>query len=190
MTLDIRNVARDAYARLVKIEDAPFIVEMRGNADNSRHLSPIVPDIQAQERWLREYKQREQAGSDYYFVLMSLDNTRIGLFRAYDIGPVNRPFTAGSWILKKNAPPHYGIASFIIGCETLFYSVGRRESVFSVSNANRSVMDFHLRNGAVITGSDIANTHFLYTRLNHEQQFRPRHLKYYIPEYDFPTLET
>ena len=54
------------HVRLVREEDAEFIVRLRTNEHNSRYIHDTVADVEQQKVWLRTYKQRELEGKEYY----------------------------------------------------------------------------------------------------------------------------
>ena len=79
-------------------------------ADNV-HLSKVTGTVGDQRRWIADYKAREAAGREFYYVIARSDGTRCGLVRLYDIGPDR--FTWGSWILDHNKPPKAALESAV-----------------------------------------------------------------------------
>ena len=71
MTKLPENFELDRYGlhvRLVREEDAEFIVKLRTNEHNSRYIHDTVADVEQQKVWLRAYKQRELEGKEYYLL--------------------------------------------------------------------------------------------------------------------------
>ncbi|GHT61866.1 hypothetical protein AGMMS50239_13750 [Bacteroidia bacterium] len=63
---------------------AEFIVALRTDPRLSRYIHETSPGIENQKEWIRNYKNREAEGVDYYF-MFSVDSVRQGLARIYDI---------------------------------------------------------------------------------------------------------
>lgn len=88
--------------RFVEDPDAEFILSLRLDDRYNTFLSSVSPDVEAQKKWIRKYKDDERNGIQYYFIIERLDGTPCGTVRIYDIR--NDSFCWGSWILneKKN----------------------------------------------------------------------------------------
>ena len=108
------------FARMVTIEDAEFILSLR-TAQKSKYLSPVDDDIEKQEAWLREYKKREAAGLEYYFIFYK-DGTPVGLDRLYDFN--GKEFSSGSWVFSQDAPFGSAFLASTITREVAFYELG------------------------------------------------------------------
>ena len=85
--------------RLVNEEDAEFIVNLRTDPQLGMYLCKISNDIDKQIEWIREYKKREIAGIDYYFIYY-LNGLPIGVNRILNIGKDS--WMGGSLVFKKN----------------------------------------------------------------------------------------
>ena len=81
------------FCRLVDESDAEFIVRLRNDDKLSRYIHSSCPDVESQKEWIREYKKREQEGSEYYLIFLKEDK-RVGLNRIYRIH--EGIFTTGS----------------------------------------------------------------------------------------------
>ena len=57
------------HVRLVREEDAEFIVKLRTNEHNSRYIHDTVADVEQQKVWLRAYKQREIEGERILLII-------------------------------------------------------------------------------------------------------------------------
>ena len=87
--------------RLVDFNDAPFIVGLRTDPKLSRFIHETSSDVSSQIDWIREYKERESRGEDYYFVFHYKDEP-VGVCRIYGIH--DSFFTFGSWLFKEGIP--------------------------------------------------------------------------------------
>lgn len=70
--------------RTVEIKDAEFIYNMRQNESKTKYLSKIRETVEAQKEWIQDYKQREDNKQEFYFVIESKENEKLGLVRMYD----------------------------------------------------------------------------------------------------------
>lgn len=132
--------------RLVREEDAAFIVKLRTNKRLSRFIHETDDDIEKQKEWIRKYKQRETEGKDYYFIYFS-GVRPVGVNRIYNI--TEESSTGGSWVCSEDAKMEESLA-------TNFISTEIREMFeipigpYTVSKGNTQVLKFHLRMGAEI----------------------------------------
>ncbi len=134
--------------RTVEIEDAEFIFDMRQNKSKIKYLSAISGTIEGQREWIQNYKQREMKQQEFYFVLESKENKKLGLVRMYDFQ--NDSFCWGSWLIKEEAPKTTAIESALQIYEFGFYNLGFYKSHFDVRKGNNKVIAFHQRFGAKI----------------------------------------
>ena len=56
------------HARMVREDDAAFILSLRTDPKLSRFIHPTENDEEKQRAYLQGYKERELAGKDYYFI--------------------------------------------------------------------------------------------------------------------------
>ena len=134
--------------RTVEIEDAPFILEMRVNKTKTKYLSKVSGTVESQKEWILNYKQREEKKQEFYFVIESKNNQKLGLVRMYDFK--DNSFCWGSWLIKDNAPKTTAIESALQIYEFGFYDLGFKKSHFDVRKGNEKVIAFHKRFGASI----------------------------------------
>jgi len=152
-----------SHLRLVEPSDADFIVKLRTDTNLNRHLSPSSVDIEAQKDWIVRYKEREQHGAEYYFVIVS-DRIDLGLVRMYDFRTINglRSFCWGSWIITTPRPPGLVTFSALLMYELGFDVMRFERAHFDVRKANTGVIAFHKRAGAHYEGEDSENLYFQY----------------------------
>ena len=80
------------------LDDAEFIVELRGDRQRSRFLHPIPASVEAQRDYVLKYFERP---GDYYFVVEGQhQNTREGLVAIYEVDFQKRTASWGRWILR------------------------------------------------------------------------------------------
>ena len=142
------------FCRLVDVDDVDFILKLRTNKKLSKNIHQTDDDRQAQIDWIKQYKQREAEGREYYFIFYKND-TPVALERVYNINSIYA--TPGSWIID----PDYSstdivlATSFILGY-IIYDLLGIELSIFDVRKANKQVVKFHKMVGAkIFVESDI-----------------------------------
>ena len=150
--------------------DAAYICALRSDAALNRHLSRSSPDIAAQLRWLEDYKLRERAGEEYYFVIVS-DGSDHGVVRMYDFRELEgrRSFCWGSWIIPRPKSPGLATYSALLVYEVGFKALRFEQSHFDVRRGNRGVIAFHERAGARRIAEDDQDVFFRFYPEDHEQ---------------------
>ena len=128
------------HVRLVREEDAEFIVKLRTNEHNSRYIHDTEADVAQQEEWLRAYKQREIEGKEYYFVFEANEEPQ-GVYRIY-----NRHeewCVTGSWVFKPDAERNSALKAMIITHEIVFENLGHEyvHDVDGINEHNRGVIN-------------------------------------------------
>ena len=86
--------------RYVNQNDADFILKLRTDKNNSRFISSTINDIQEQEKWIKNYKEREKAGLEYYFIVYDENKEAFATYRIYNRS--NEMIEIGSFITKRN----------------------------------------------------------------------------------------
>lgn len=170
---------KNIYFRLVELKDAEFIVSLRVDRKN-KFLTTI--DIDNQLKWLGEYKKREAAKSEYYFIICTNSNEPCGAVRVYDF--IGDSFCWGSWLLNSNAPATAGIESALLVYEFAFYYLKFCHCHFDVRVANVKVRAFHERMGASIIKADELDVYYELPKATYEviktkySKYLPRHVLY------------
>jgi len=161
-----------SHLRLVEAApaDAAYICALRSDPALNRHLSRSAPDPDAQLRWLERYKAREQAGEEYYFVIVS-DGADHGVVRLYDFREIEgrRSFCWGSWIIPRPRPSGLVVYSALLVYEVGFDGLGFDQAHFDVRRGNRGVIDFHERAGARRIGEDEQDVFFWFFPQDHRR---------------------
>jgi RimJ/RimL family protein N-acetyltransferase len=136
--------------RLVKEDDAEFILSLRTDTKYNQHLSPVTGSVSAQAEWIRKYKEDEKNKTQYYFIIERNDGIRCGTVRIYDIR--DDSFSWGSWILNENKTRFAAIESAFLVYQFGFEHLKFKKSHFEVRKENLKVISFHEKMGAVKNG--------------------------------------
>lgn len=174
---EIVKFARRVSLRLATVGDAEFIAELRSDESKSRFLSQGDYSVDAQRIWIEEYKARELAGTEYYYVIQGKEMERFGVVRLYDFQ--GDSFCWGSWIIKSGAPSYIAIESALSVYEIAFNELGFRQAHFDVRKKNEKVVSFHKRFGAQETKEDSENWYFKISKENYKKT-RDRYSKFLI----------
>ncbi|WP_321311723.1 GNAT family N-acetyltransferase [Halarcobacter sp.] len=152
--------------RTVMLEDAEFIYNIRQNQNKTKYLSKITGTVQSQKEWIKSYKEREKIEKEFYFVIESKNDERLGLVRMYDFQYDS--FCWGSWLIKENAPKTTAIESALQIYEFGFYKLGFKKSHFDVRKENKKVISFHKRFGAQIIDENELDYFFNFDKNQYE----------------------
>ena len=153
------------HLRMVEPDDAQFICDLRSDPSLNQHLSQSPADVAAQREWILQYKKREAAGTEFYFVIRHQE-TDYGVIRMYDFQDDPKSFCWGSWIIKSLPNKPAGLASFsaMMMYEIGFDVLGFDQSHFDVRKENTKVINFHLRSGAKMVGETELDDLFVFSR--------------------------
>lgn len=152
--------------RTVNIDDASFIYNMRQNQFKTKYLSRVVGTLENQKEWIVNYKQRELKQQEFYFVIESKSDEKLGLVRIYDLQ--DKSFCWGSWLIKDDAPTSTAIESVLQIYEFGFYNLGFEKSHFDVRKGNDKVLSFHQRFGAKIVDENELDYFFNFEKNDYE----------------------
>lgn len=139
------------HCRLVREEDAEFIVRLRTDEKLARFIHSTSSDIEHQIQWLKEYKKREKVGLDYYFIF-DIDGQSLGVNRIYNID--EKKFSTGSWVFDKISPYGTAFLAQIITREVAFdlLEFDYEEDINGTYENNVHVLKYNLANGMKIIG--------------------------------------
>lgn len=158
------NFEMDMYGlhlRLINEDDAAFILKLRTNEKLSRFIHSTDSNLDTQKEWIRNYKCREAAGTEYYFIFLK-NGIPVGLNRLYAIKEDS--YTSGSWIFDPAAPLECSIASALIVRVIAFDMLEmKEENAFDgCHEANKKVLKFNRMLGLEITGkiNDVKGTYY------------------------------
>lgn len=160
MTLNLDQLNRypDINFRLVKMDDADFIWELRNHDYKSRHLHAVGATIEEQKQWLSEYKEKEKRGEEYYFVISDVHNNRQGLFRIYNIKSDSAE--VGSWIFKEDAPNFIAVRAELMLKEFAFNELGKKNLFFDTRKKNKRIYTYSKMQLSEVIDEDDKNYYF------------------------------
>lgn len=145
--------------KLAVEDDAAFIWGLRNDPRYNSHLSTTTGTVEDQKAWLRRYKEREAAGSEFYFCIFRNDDNRpCGTVRIYDIR--DGQFTWGSWILNEDKPAKAALDTALQVYRYGFDALKLKKSVYDVRRDNAHTLRFHDRFGGIRTGEDTENIYY------------------------------
>jgi RimJ/RimL family protein N-acetyltransferase len=152
--------------RGVEERDAKFILTLRLSPKYNKYLSPVDDDLDAQISWLRQYKEEENRGRQFYFIIERHDGQSCGTIRIYDL--TEDSFCWGSWILNSDKTRHAAIESLLLVLGFGFKKLGYSRTRFDVRKENSKAFNFYQRLGVTITSEDDLNYYLTMTK---EQYF-------------------
>ena len=126
--------------RPVRMEDAPFIVWLRGLDHVKGRVGDSAVDAAAQEVWLKTYFDRQ---GDYYFIIETLGGIPVGAYGLYDVADASAE--SGRWIIRPDVPA--AIPSAIQAFELAFGRLGLRELRVKTVSTNHSVLSLNRKFG-------------------------------------------
>ena len=157
-----KRVGPNLTLTLVGLEDVNYIHTVRTDQHLNKYLSQTVGTVEDQRKWVQNYKYREKAGTELYYVIKRHDGIRCGLVRLYEISA--HSFAWGSWILDHNktekAAWESSILSLQIGFELLKLDLCKIE----VRNDNHKARFIYDRLGMKIVGSNNFKLFLEYSR--------------------------
>ena len=135
--------------RFVNEGDAEFIYKLRSDTTLSKYIHDIEGGVDNQRQWIRNYKERELKGEEYYFIFFKNEKP-VGLFRLYSFKGTT--FTSGSWVMAPNSPLDAVVAIPLICREIAFFDLGMEfEDNYDACHVdNKKVIKFNLKFGCII----------------------------------------
>jgi RimJ/RimL family protein N-acetyltransferase len=161
--------------RLVDECDAEFLISLRVDPRKNKHLSHVDDDVEKQRLWIKEYKPREKAKLEYYFIVEDNQGEPVGCLRIYDFQ--GESFSWGSWIVKDGSPSYVAIESALQVYEYAFYQLGFEKCHFEVQKGNDRVKAFHERFGAMVSSEDELQHFFTYSKSDYEA-IKPKYRRF------------
>lgn len=168
MTKLPENFELDRYGlhvRLVREEDAEFIVRLRTDPQLGHYIHATSSDVSKQVEWIKEYKVREAKGLEYYFIFQK-NGENIGLTRLYNIE--EEKFTSGSWLSCSNEVG-VGVLCDIISREIAFELYPESLNYFDVRKGNKNVIRYAQSYHSILYKEDTENLYFYNNKQNFEK---------------------
>lgn len=155
------------HVRLVREEDAEFIVRLRTDAKLGRYIHHTDNSVAKQKEWLDAYKEREKKGEDFYFVFECPVGVPVGVERIYDIN--DEAFTVGSWVFDKESPKGAAILSDIILKEIAWDLYPEKDCLWDNMKENVNVVRYALSFHPTLLRETETQLFFLCTKENFER---------------------
>lgn len=152
--------------RLVNEDDSTFILSLRTDKTLARFINYTENDENKQRQWIRNYKERERQGLDYYFIY-SKDGVPFGVNRIYNIK--GDTCTGGSWVCKTGTPVELSIPTSLLCRDIMFDILNLKEDNFEVRKENKKVQKFHIMTGSAKTGETDLDILFQATPESHKK---------------------
>lgn len=152
-------------ARFVEEADAEFIISLRTDKSLSKYIHSTDSSIDNQKEWIRNYKEREAKGLEYYFIFYSEDKP-IGLERIYNM--TSDAFTHGSLVFSPTSPLGSSVKADIITREVGFSILNKSINFFDVSKGNNGVITYHQRYKPMLIAEDEEGYHYSLSKENFE----------------------
>ena len=130
--------------KLVNIEDAEFILDIRKNPKLNRYISETSITVKEQVKWIENYKQREKQNKEYYYLII-YNKIKYGTLRIYNIE--NNKATWGSWILKPERPDGLAVFSACESFKICFEKLGLKKIFLKVNRQNSKAIHLYEKMG-------------------------------------------
>lgn len=130
----------DIVLRTVEVEDAEFILKLRTDAKLGQYISYTIPQTDAQVKWIQDYKKREEAGLEYYYIAEDLNGTKYGTIRIYDFD--DKSFEIGSWLFSADSPLGMAVKAQFIGFEAGFNLLNAEYCRLEIRKKNEPVLRY------------------------------------------------
>lgn len=146
--------------RLVEEKDADFIIKIRTDTAKSRFISGTDSDVEKQKIWIREYKNREKNGDEFYFIAIDENNIEFATYRIYN--KEQNAIEIGSFVSK----PLYDNPINVIKVDVIlksfvFEELGFSYLKFEVRKENKSVVNYHKKFKPTLINEDALNYYFI-----------------------------
>ncbi|MFD0765445.1 GNAT family N-acetyltransferase [Mucilaginibacter lutimaris] len=139
--------------RLVEEQDASFILSLRTDPKLAKHISPVSNELEAQKAWIRNYKEREAQGFEYYFIYTDEQNGPLGLFRLYNIE--GDTVTSGSWLAKGGQDELNAFRADLFLTTVIFEQFKFHRCLIDVRKENKKLVRYHKMFFRVINEDDL-----------------------------------
>lgn len=147
--------------RLVKEEDAEFILKLRKTKEVSKFISPTNISIKEQEEWIRCYKIRENKKEEFYFIVENKDKVSCGTVRVYNINYKKEECTWGSFILDKMRPERSANEVIELSLKFVLESLKLEKVYLEVRKENYKAIHIYEKNNFIRIKEDKKNYYYL-----------------------------
>lgn len=161
MRLEI--VGKHLKLRLVEIEDAQFILNLKNNDNLNKYLSKTDSSLGSQRKWIENYKIREADKKEFYFIIEDNLMNPHGTIRIYNINEEKKVFEWGSWILKENRPRNFSYFSIIESFSFAFEELNLEMALIEVYKENIKANYIYNKIGAELVKNDQEKNYYEYS---------------------------
>jgi acetyltransferase-like isoleucine patch superfamily enzyme/RimJ/RimL family protein N-acetyltransferase len=151
--------------RTVEVEDAGFILKLRTDVKLSQYISYTEPNIDNQIKWIQNYKSREAAGLEYYYIAEDKAGNKYGTIRIYNFD--DKSFEIGSWLFIADSPLGMAIKAQFIGFETGFNLLNAEYCRLEVRRKNEQVIRYMKGFTTFDVNEDDLNYYYKLTKENY-----------------------
>ena len=130
--------AQGVNLRFVEETDAEFIMKIRTDIKLGQHISSTSIEIEDQIKWIKEYKKREKAGTEFYFIFEDSEKNDWGTVRLYNFS--GNKFTIGSWICLPNNKDNIAIKAWLLCVQYGFEVLNFEILQFDIRKKNTAVL--------------------------------------------------
>ncbi len=154
----------------VNESDADFILSLRNDKNLGKYLSVTDNSLYNQINWIKNYKNKEKKGEEYYFKAFDSEGD-LGFFRLYNIDKENKVLTFGSFIMKNNHPKYAAIESMILAMEFAFKKLKMKKVLLDVRVKNEVAKNFYNRFGFKKIDENDLDEFYELTREDYDELF-------------------
>ncbi|MGL5053355.1 MAG: GNAT family N-acetyltransferase [Cetobacterium sp.] len=146
--------------RLVIMNDAQFILNLRIDKDIIKFISSTSTSLIDQKKWIRNYLTREKKKKEYYFIIETKDSKPCGTVRIYKINDKKKECTWGSFILNSIRPDG---SSYEVISSTLNYAfntLNMKKVFLDVKKENKKAIYIYEKSGFKRFSEDLENCYY------------------------------
>lgn len=147
--------------RLVKEEDADFILKLRTNKELSKFISPTNIGLEEQIEWIKNYKICENKNEEFYFIVENKEKIPCGTVRIYNIDFKMKEGIWGSFILDKIRPNGASNEVIELSLKFAFEELKLEKIYLDVRKENYKAIHIYEKNGFVKMREDKKNYYYL-----------------------------
>jgi RimJ/RimL family protein N-acetyltransferase len=150
--------------RLVEESDAEFILSLRTNPSLGKYLSHTSNSLSDQIKWLKQYKIKELAGLEYYFISEDIEGNRYGTVRLYNFDESS--FEIGSWLFLPKSPLGMAVKTHFLVLELGFNLLNADFARTEIRKLNGKVVRYMNDFETTLVKEDNLNFYFTLTKEN------------------------
>lgn len=156
--------------KLVNINDAKFIHDLRTNKILSKYLNPTSFKLDDQKKWMKQYFIRNKNDQEFYFKFQFKKQNSfydIGVARVIKLTKKN--FSFGSWIMRPGSPSWLAVECALSIYEFAFKYKKFQKNLMWMDLRNKKVIIFHKLMGAIESNRDKKQLYAYLTESNYNK---------------------